>query len=124
MHDPWQTLRQVLEAYREILGGALCGFYVHGSLAFGCFSWEKSDLDFLVAVREPPAQAQKEALIRVLLHTQAPEKGFEMSVVLAGDCAAGRCPCRIACIIPMRIGRRFRPILPEPAPGCREPTRI
>lgn len=41
MHDPWQTLRQVLEAYREILGGALCGFYVHGSLAFGCFSWEK-----------------------------------------------------------------------------------
>lgn len=93
MHDPWQTLRQVLEAYREILGGALCGFYVHGSLAFGCFSWEKSDLDFLVAVREPPAQAQKEALIRVLLHAQAPEKGFEMSVVLAGDCAAGRCPC-------------------------------
>ena len=30
----------------------LTGIYVHGSLAFGCFRWEKSDVDFLVKFGE------------------------------------------------------------------------
>jgi len=73
--------------YREVLKENLVGVYEHGSLAFGCFRWEVSDVDFLVVVKRPIQQAEKECLIRILLEKaeRAPEKGFEMSVVLAED---------------------------------------
>ena len=41
-------LDTVAGRYEEILGKNLVGIYAHGSLAFGCFSWERSDIDFLV----------------------------------------------------------------------------
>lgn len=76
-------------SYRSILGHKLSGIYVHGSLAFGCFRWEVSDIDFLVVVNAPLEQCEKEALISSLLEldTYAPSKGFEMSVVLERVCA-------------------------------------
>lgn len=76
-------LEQIKNNYHSILGDNLIGFYVHGSYAFGCFSWERGDLDFLVVVTEEPSLSQKRALIRHLLalDSQAPQKGFEMSVV-------------------------------------------
>ncbi len=74
---------QIKNEYLAILGDTMVGFYVHGSLAFGCFSWERSDIDFLVVVSEEPTAGQKHALIRILLDLEeaAPQKGFEMSVV-------------------------------------------
>jgi len=74
--------------YKEILMDNLCGIYLHGSLAFGCFNQAKSDIDFLVVVYDDIQQSQKEALIRTLLKLNdiAPPKGFEMSVVLYKDC--------------------------------------
>lgn len=79
-----ELLSRVADGFRQILGHNLTGFYVHGSVAFGCFRWETGDLDFLAVVDEPPTSAQKEALIRLLLSLdgEAPQKGFEMSVVL------------------------------------------
>jgi len=79
----YQLLHQIRNEYLAILGDTLTGFYVHGSLAFGCFTWERSDLDFLVVVSEEPNLTQKHALIGVLLDldAQAPPKGFEMSIV-------------------------------------------
>lgn len=76
-------MEQIKNEYHAILGDSLVGLYVHGSLAFGCFSWERSDLDFLVVVSEEPTWAQKHALIEVLFDRdqQAPQKGFEMSIV-------------------------------------------
>lgn len=84
-HD---LLRRIRAAYQEILGSALTGLYVHGSLALGCFCWERSDIDFLAVVKRPLTQAQKEALIRALLALDAdgPPKGLEMSVVLESVC--------------------------------------
>lgn len=81
-------LYRVCDAYRAILGERLTGFYVHGSIAFGCFSWETGDIDFLCVVDQPLTQAQKEALIRTLLDLSpdAPPKGFEMSVVQQSVC--------------------------------------
>ena len=29
----------------------LVGIYVHGSLALGCFSWDNSDIDFIVVLK-------------------------------------------------------------------------
>ena len=76
-------LQQIKTEYLAILGDTMVGFYVHGSLAFGCFSWERGDLDFLVVVSKEPTWEQKHALIEILLRTDenAPPKGFEMSIV-------------------------------------------
>lgn len=85
---PFEILSIISNEYQDILGENLCGIYVHGSLAFGCFNWNKSDIDFLVVVYESLNQSKKEALIRTLLRLNqvAPSKGFEMSVVLYRDC--------------------------------------
>ena len=85
----WALLARISERYQKILAEKLTGIYVHGSIAFGCFRWETSDIDFLVVVEECLVQHEKEALIRVLLEldNQAPAKGFEMSVVLRSACS-------------------------------------
>lgn len=87
-------LRQISLRYQRILGADLVGISVHGSLAFGCFHWQSSDVDFLVVTCRDPAQAQKEAMIRTLLELMplAPPKGLEMSVVLLEHCAPFRYP--------------------------------
>lgn len=84
----YEICSRITAAYREILGGDLSGIYVHGSIAFGCFNWAKSDIDFLVVLQKIPSLEQKEALIRALLalEPEAPPKGFEMSVVLECFC--------------------------------------
>lgn len=87
-------LNKIKLSYRSILGPKLVGIYVHGSLAFGCFRWEVSDIDFLVVVNAPLEEQEKEALISELLalDAYAPPKGFEMSVVLESVCAPFRYP--------------------------------
>ena len=84
----WKLLDEIRKCYQEILGSQLTGMYAHGSLAFDCFSWERSDIDFLVVVEEKPTIEQKIALIQTLLdrNHEAPDKGFEMSVVLKNEC--------------------------------------
>lgn len=83
-----KVLTDISQAYQQILGENLCGIYVHGSLAFGCFHPTASDIDFLVVVYVDISQQQKESLIVTLCATEqaAPPKGFEMSVVLYTDC--------------------------------------
>ena len=83
-----EILSAIADAYKAALGKSLKGIYVHGSIAFGCFHWSKSDIDFLAVVKDSPSQAQKEALIGALLRLYpfAPPKGFEMSVVLLENC--------------------------------------
>ncbi len=82
-----ELLSQVAEAFRKVLGDNLTGVYAHGSLAFGCFRWAVSDIDFLAVVERPISQEEKVALIGVLLEREedAPRKGFEMSVVLSAS---------------------------------------
>ncbi len=91
---PFEILSIISNEYQTILGENLCGIYIHGSLAFGCFNWNKSDIDFLVVVYNNLTQTQKEALIHTLLRLNpaAPPKSFEMSVVLYHDCKAFKYP--------------------------------
>lgn len=83
-----QLLEQIKLACQTVLQTKLTGVYVHGSIAFGCFRWQKSDVDFLVVTEEPLTQPEKEALIKRLLELddQAPPKGLEMSVMLRTAC--------------------------------------
>lgn len=81
-------LEQIEAEAGTIFQDCLVGVYVHGSLAFGCFHWEKSDLDFIVVTRTVPALEQKAAFIQALLRMDkdCPPKGLEMSVVLEQHC--------------------------------------
>lgn len=83
-----EVLNKIANKYYGILGNKLVGIYVHGSIAFGCFNHNKSDIDFIVVVNNTPTIEEKEALIETLLHLseEAPKKGYEMSVVLSKFC--------------------------------------
>lgn len=81
-------LDQVAESYKKILQNKLVGIYVHGSMAFGCFNWDKSDIDFLVVTNEIPTQNEKISMIQKIidLYPASPPKGLEMSVILEKYC--------------------------------------
>lgn len=88
--EAWALLHTIAREYHNILGDDLTGVYAHGSMAFGCFDPGHSDIDFLVVVEREPTDGQKRRLLETLLQLDAfaTAKGFEMSVVLAADCAA------------------------------------
>lgn len=92
--EAWALLHTIAREYHRILGDDLTGVYAHGSMAFGCFDPKGSDMDFLVVVEREPTDEQKSSLLEILLQLEdfAPAKGFEMSVVLAADCAAPQHP--------------------------------
>ncbi|MGT2950131.1 nucleotidyltransferase domain-containing protein [Streptococcus cuniculi] len=82
-----QVLNRIKHEWVAQIGSNLVGIYVHGSLAYGCFSWEQSDIDVLMVVKESLQQAEKEKLICSILEIErlAPQKGIEMSVVCKKD---------------------------------------
>ena len=81
-------LQKIKDTYIDILGSNLVGIYLHGSIAFGCFRWEQSDIDFIAVVSRPLALPVKTKLMEaiVVLNKFAPPKGIEMSVVLKKHC--------------------------------------
>ena len=81
-------LEAISKQYNSILGENLVGIYIHGSIAFGCFNFDRSDIDFIAVVNEPVSNQVKLQLLKVLeaLQGHAPKKGFEMSVVLRKHC--------------------------------------
>lgn len=82
------VLAQIRNMSREVLGDNLAGLYVHGSLAFGCFRWDVSDIDYLAVVKAPVALEDRMEYIRALteIDRYAPPKGIEMSIVPEEDC--------------------------------------
>ncbi len=82
--DAMKLMQVVKDRYQALLEDNLVGIYLHGSLAAGCFRWECSDIDFLVVVRRPMEEKAKIGLVETLyqLSSDAPPKGFEMSVLL------------------------------------------
>lgn len=86
--DEFILLDEIEGRYSGILQDNLVGIYVHGSIAFRCFNWNKSDIDFVVVVKKPLTLEQKMKMISMILAEtySGPKKGFEMSVVLAEHC--------------------------------------
>lgn len=85
-------MKELLDAFvkgsREILGGQLCGVYLHGSAVMGCFTPAKSDIDLIVVVEDTVPDETKRAFMdmTVALNEVAPPKGIEMSVVKRAVC--------------------------------------
>ena len=90
-----EILEIIRAEYQQILGENLVGIYVHGSVAFGCFHPQHSDIDFIVIVRKPLTMVCKKALISSILELEPvfPAKGAEMSVVLESDARHFVHPC-------------------------------
>ena len=86
-------MKEVSDAFvkgsREILGKELCGVYLHGSAAMGCFSPVKSDIDLIVVVEHTVPDGMKRTFLdmTVALNESAPPKGIEMSVVRKAVCS-------------------------------------
>lgn len=87
-------LQQIVLTAQKAFGENLVGIYVHGSLAFGCFRWEQSDIDFLVVLENKPAFKEKVQFLESLLKIEkdGPPKGLEMSVVLKKFCEKFKYP--------------------------------
>jgi len=79
-------LEEIINSYRNILKDNLIGIYLHGSLALGCFNPKKSDIDFLIVVRDRLSIETKRKIIETTLRLadlkEVPKKGLEFSVVL------------------------------------------
>ena len=78
-------LREIVENFRKIFTREnLVGVYLHGSLAMGCFSPGKSDIDIIIVVKRSLSDKEKEALAKLCLSysKQIGGKGLEMSVIL------------------------------------------
>lgn len=83
-----KILERISSQYQRVLKENLVGIYLHGSMAFGCFNWNKSDIDFIVVVQKSLTTQIKGALMdcTMSINEQAPPKGLEMSIVLKELC--------------------------------------
>ncbi len=81
-------LHRIESAFLSILQGNLTGLYIHGSIAFGCFRWDRSDVDFIAVTERPLTDDACRKLLSAMLALgcDAPPKGLEMSVVLRAHC--------------------------------------
>ena len=82
------AMKQIDEWLRDILKDNYVGVYFHGSLRLGSFNPDKSDLDFIVVVKEKIDAKTKELIWNKMLDNLDifPKKGFEFSAVLENDC--------------------------------------
>ena len=84
----YNLMNQVNNWIKEILKDNYVGVYFHGSLRFGSFNPNKSDLDFIIVVKNIIDSKTKELIFDKMLENEHlfPKKGFEFSVVLAENC--------------------------------------
>ncbi len=87
-------LRKFAGMSRTVFGENLVGIYLHGSLAMGCLNPEKSDLDLILVVENSPTVEEKRNFSEELLKlsSEAPKKGFELSIVRRAVCAPFQYP--------------------------------
>lgn len=82
----------LIATQQVILGPALRGIYLHGSLAMGCYNPLRSDIDMLVLIDSALTSAQRSALVAALPVLSTPEQPIEISILLTGAIAPWRHP--------------------------------
>lgn len=78
-----KVIDQFTQKSLEIQGENLVGVYLHGSAVMGCFQPKKSDLDFIVVVKDAVPDVSKKSFMEMVtkLNAEGPAKGIEMSIV-------------------------------------------
>lgn len=86
--DTDKLMKEVNNWLKEILKDNYVGVYFHGSLRLGSFNPNKSDLDFIIVVKDKLDYKTKELIWDKMLENENlfPKKGFEFSVVLEENC--------------------------------------
>ena len=75
----YNQVRDLLNGVRAILGNNLVGFYLHGSLAMGCFNPDRSDIDLLVVSHGPMTLYEKFVAAELLLNLSGQPRPMEIS---------------------------------------------
>ena len=85
---PIQIVESFVRESERIIGDNLVGIYLHGSAVMGCYNPDKSDLDFLVVLKESMMDDVKRTYMDMIvgLNAQTPGKGIEMSIVKREVC--------------------------------------
>lgn len=83
-----ELLVRFTEMSKEVFSNNLVGVYLHGSLAMGCFNPLKSDIDLILIVKNDISDTEKIDFLNhlLVLNNEAPEKGFELSIVKQAYC--------------------------------------
>lgn len=87
-------LDRVTEIWKQALGEALTGVYLHGSLVLGAFREGVSDLDLLVVCRERLQREKRLAIAQQIMEADGKPCPLEMSAVCFSDLRPWRHPVR------------------------------
>ena len=81
-------LAEFVDWSKEILAENLAGIYLHGSAVMGCYNPKKSDIDIIIVINDDMTDQVKRAYMDMVvrLHSMAPAKGIEMSIVKKQVC--------------------------------------
>lgn len=89
-------LTDLLTEVKAVLGADLVGVYVTGSIAFGAFDPNRSDIDVMVVCHDEVGRAQRSSLVDAVRHDHlpCPARGLELvgyprSFASAGEAGAG-----------------------------------
>jgi predicted nucleotidyltransferase len=85
-------LDELIAGCRDVLGGDLIGFYVHGSLALGCFNAARSDIDVIAVTSRPLSDEERFAVADLFLRVSARPYGVEGHVVTIDQLRSWRYP--------------------------------
>lgn len=88
----YNQVRDLLAGVRAILGNNLMGFYLHGSLAMGCFSPDRSDIDLLVISHGPMTIHEKFVAAELLLGLSSQPRPIEISFLVRKQMVPWRHP--------------------------------
>ncbi|MCI8313739.1 MAG: DUF4111 domain-containing protein [Lachnospiraceae bacterium] len=82
-------INNFVQENQNILSKNLVGVYLHGSAAMGCFNSQRSDLDFIIVIKNDLFKSTKHSYMDMVvnLNKKAPKKGIELSVVKENVCS-------------------------------------
>ena len=82
-----EIIKQIVTLTKDTFKDNLVGVYLHGSLVMNCFNPYRSDIDYIVVVKEDASLQTKIDYLNGLLIIDklCPKKGLEMSIVLEKD---------------------------------------
>ena len=77
-----EQLSLLQDRLQNTLEGNLVGLYLHGSLAFGCFNPERSDIDLLAVTARAMTLEEKRRVVQLLLHSSLTPQPIEISFLV------------------------------------------